>query len=122
MQNLANFQHIKHRKVAHNVVSVILTNHLDIAVVNALVIWLCKDPTRNTISSFFARIGFSLIILPQMEHHLMQPGMCLGKLSGEGIFSGKCPGVIYGGIVRAGKYPGKKRPGRNVGNPMQDYN
>jgi len=38
----------------------------------------------------------------------MQTGMCLGeKLSGEGICSGKYPGVMYGGIVRAGKTPGK---------------
>ena len=44
-----------------------------------------------------------------------------GKLSGEGICSGKRPGVMYGGIVRAWEIPREKRPGRNVGIPMQDY-
>ena len=41
----------------------ILLNHLDIAAVNALVIWLCKDPTWNTRKSrlFFARIRFAPI-------------------------------------------------------------
>ena len=91
----------------------ILVNHLDIAAVNALVIWLCKDPTWNAKKSslFFARIGFALI-RPQMERHLMQLGMCLGEtFRGENMF---------GELSGLGKYPGK-RPGRNVGIPMQDY-
>ena len=51
--------------------------------------WVCANSTTNWTSSNATGNVFG------------------GQLSGEEICSGKCLGVMYGGIVRAGKYPGK---------------
>ena len=97
----------------------ILLNHLDTAAVNALVVWLCKVPTWNAkkFRLFFARIGF-VLIRPQTERHLMQQGMCLEETF-RGGSSGKCPGVMYGGIVQDGKYPRENVQGEMLGFPCR---
>ena len=103
----------------------ILLNYLDIAAVNALVIWLCKDLTcvlviPENLVCLFAKIGFALI-RPQIERHLIQPGMCLVKTFRAGNLFLEMSGSNVWGIVRVGNTLGK-RPWRNVGIPMQDYN
>ena len=87
----------------------ILLNQLDIAVVNALVVWLCNDPTRNTSKSrlFFCENWVFANLTANGTSSNTTRNVFGGELSGKGIFSGKCPGVMYGGIVWAGKYPGK---------------
>jgi len=80
----------------------ILLNHLDIAAVNASKIqpgmpenlvcfcenWVCVNPTTYGTSSNATGNVFR------------------GKLSGEGICSGKCPRVMYGELFGLGNTPG----------------
>ena len=89
----------------------ILLNHLDITAVNALLIWLWKDPTWNAKKSrLFFYENCQVCANPTTNGTSSNAtGNVFGrKLSGEGICSRKCPGVMYVGIVRAGKYAEKK--------------
>ena len=60
------------------------------------------------ISYVFARIGFALI-RPQMERHLMHPGMCLGKTFRGGNLFGELSGSTVWGNCQGWEIPREKK-------------
>jgi len=82
-------------------------NCLDIAAVNALVIWCCKVQSSMLVTEEYrlARIGLAVNPTANSVSFNMQPGICvLREYSGEGI----CLKKTSPSNIRGTRHPGKK--------------